>query len=100
MLTIKQLPWSTSNDDLVELFTTIGKVEQAEIQYEPSGRSRGSGVVRFDSAETAETAIAKFQGYQYGGRPLNLSFVKYLNAGGPDGMDTDPHGGLTQDQMM
>ncbi|KLU84569.1 RNP domain-containing protein [Magnaporthiopsis poae ATCC 64411] len=98
---VRNLPWSTSNDDLVELFTTIGRVEQAEIQYEPSGRSRGSGVVRFDSAETAETAIAKFQGYQYGGRPLNLSFVKYLNnAPGLDSMDTDPHGGLTQDQIM
>jgi RNA recognition motif-containing protein len=95
-----QLPWSTSNDDLVELFTTIGKVEQAEIQYEPSGRSRGSGVVRFESADTAETAIAKFQGYQYGGRPLNLSYVKYLNQRAGDSMETDPHDGLTQDQIM
>ena len=55
--------------------------------------------MRFDSAETAETAITKFQGYQYGGRPLGLSFVRYLNAGG-DSMDTDLHGGLTQDQIM
>jgi RNA recognition motif-containing protein len=86
----------------VELFTTIGKVEQAEIQYEPGGRSRGTGVVRFDSPETAETAITKFQGYQYGGRPLGLSFVKYLSgaSGNGDAMDTDPHAGLTQDQIM
>jgi RNA recognition motif-containing protein len=97
---VRNLPWSTSNDDLVELFSTIGKVEQAEIQYEPSGRSRGSGVVRFDSADTAETSIAKFQGYQYGGRPLGLSYVKYVTPGGGDSMDTDPHGGLTQDQIM
>ena len=95
-----QLPWSTSNEDLIELFSTIGKVEQAEIQYEPSGRSRGTGVVRFDNADTAETAITKFQGYQYGGRPLGLSFVKYMTLGGGDMMDTDPHGGLTQDQIM
>lgn len=97
---VRNLPWSTSNDDLVDLFTTIGKVEQAEIQYEPSGRSRGTGVVRFDTADTAETAITKFQGYQYGGRPLNLSFVKYLNQPGGESMDTDTHGGLTQDQIM
>lgn len=98
---VRNLPWSTSNEDLVELFTTIGKVEQAEIQYENSGRSRGTGVVRFDSVNTAETAIAKFQGYQYGGRPLGLSFVKYLTPGsGGDIMDTDTHGGLTQDQIM
>ncbi|KAK3375986.1 hypothetical protein B0T24DRAFT_212138 [Lasiosphaeria ovina] len=97
---VRNLPWSTSNDDLVELFSTIGKVEQAEIQYEPSGRSRGTGVVRFDSVETAETAITKFQGYQYGGRPLGLSFVKYTTPGTGDSMDTDPLVGLTQDQIM
>ncbi|OAA73783.1 Nucleotide-binding, alpha-beta plait [Cordyceps fumosorosea ARSEF 2679] len=97
---VRNLPWSTSNDDLIELFTTIGKVEQAEIQYEPSGRSRGSGVVKFDTAETAETAISKFQGYQYGGRPLNLSFVKYVNQPSGEPMEADPHAGLTQDQMM
>jgi hypothetical protein len=57
LLTSNKLPWSTCNDDLVDLFATIGKVERAEIQYEPNGRSRGTGVVEFDSAETAETAI-------------------------------------------
>ena len=75
-------------------------------------------MVEFDSAENAETAIctlpaklphdlhllitllAKFTGYQYGGRPLGLTFVKYLNAGG-DAMDAEQTGsGLTQDQIM
>ncbi len=41
----------------MELFTTIGKVERAEIQYEPNGRSKGTGVVQFDTLENAETAI-------------------------------------------
>ncbi|KAJ5172901.1 hypothetical protein N7492_005494 [Penicillium capsulatum] len=97
------LPWSTCNDDLVDLFSTIGKVEKAEIQYEPNGRSRGTGVVEFDNAETAETSIAKFTGYQYGGRPLGITFVKYLNAGGGpvDMMEgAEPTGGITQDQIM
>ncbi|RVX75294.1 hypothetical protein B0A52_00647 [Exophiala mesophila] len=98
---VKNLPWSTSNDDLIELFTTIGKVERAEIQYEPNGRSRGSGVVEFDSSENAETAISKFTGYMYGGRPLGLTYVKYTNANGQDAMDgQEATGGLTQDQMM
>ena len=113
------MPWSTSNEDLVELFTTIGKVERAEIQYEPNGRSRGTGVVEFDSADNAETAIcelhvfniseetllttliAKFTGYQYGGRPLGLSFVRYTNQGNGDAMEgQEATGGLTQDQIM
>ena len=101
-----QLPWSTSNEDLVELFTTIGVVKRAEIQYEPNGRSRGTGVVEFDQADSAETAIAKFTGYQYGGRPLGLSYVKYTNqpvgngTSGAEAMETDQTQGLTQDQIM
>ncbi|KAI4209725.1 MAG: hypothetical protein LQ351_007379 [Letrouitia transgressa] len=109
---VRNLPWSTSNEDLVELFTTIGKVERAEIQYEPNGRSRGTGVVQFDGVENADTAIddlvnstdipkAKFTGYQYGGRPLGLTYVKYTNAAGGDAMeDTEATGGITQDQIM
>ncbi|QRC95039.1 hypothetical protein JI435_027700 [Parastagonospora nodorum SN15] len=98
---VRNLPWSTSNEDLVELFTTIGKVERAEIQYEPNGRSRGTGVVEFEKQEDAETAIAKFTGYQYGGRPLGLQFVKYTNQSNGDAMEGTEHtGGLTQDQIM
>lgn len=76
-------------------------------------------MVEFDSDDTAETAIgkllwptwrcwrrshliAKFTGYQYGGRPLGITFVKYLNAeGGPeDMMESAEPTGITQDQIM
>lgn len=60
-----QLPWSTSNEDLVELFTTIGKVERAEIQYEQNGRSRGTGVVEFTSVDDAGTSISKHKPSDY-----------------------------------
>lgn len=83
---------------MIELFQTIGKVDKAEIQYEPNGRSRGTGVVQFDTAENAETAISKFTGYQYGGRPLGLSYVKYLGVGNDVPMETEPQ--ITQDQIM
>lgn len=64
-----QLPWSTSNEDLVELFETTGNVLLAEILFEGS-RSKGQGVVQFSEMHEAETAGAKFTGYVYGGRPL------------------------------
>ena len=80
-------------------------------------------MVEFDTPDTAETAIgklspitisnpadhsfsppaAKFTGYQYGGRPLGITFVKYLNAGAGSGdvmEDAQPTGGITQDQIM
>jgi RNA recognition motif-containing protein len=58
-----QLPWSTSNEDLVELFETTGEVVAAEVLLEPNGRSRGVGVCEFVAVEQATSAIAKFTGY-------------------------------------
>jgi RNA recognition motif-containing protein len=63
------LPWSTSNEDLVELFETTGTVLFAEILFE-GARSKGQGVVQFSEMQEAETAGSKFTGYVYGGRPL------------------------------
>ena len=94
---IPQLPWSTSNEDLVELFQTIGAVDRAEIQYEPNGRSRGSGVVQFTNTSDAQTSIEKFQGYNYGGRPLGLDFAKYPDGGAMEGQESS---GDLQAQMM
>ncbi|KAG8849121.1 hypothetical protein FRB96_000907 [Tulasnella sp. 330] len=70
---VRNLPWSTANEDLVELFETTGTVEVAEILFEGT-RSKGAGVVQFMQVEEAETAIAKFQAYVYGGRPLDVRF--------------------------
>ncbi|PCH35003.1 RNA-binding domain-containing protein [Wolfiporia cocos MD-104 SS10] len=70
---VRNLPWSTANEDLVELFETTGQVELAEILFEGT-RSKGCGVVQFSQVAEAETAIAKFQQYMYGGRPLDVRF--------------------------
>ncbi|KIJ95074.1 hypothetical protein K443DRAFT_134539 [Laccaria amethystina LaAM-08-1] len=70
---VRNLPWSTANEDLVELFETTGQVELAEILFDGT-RSKGCGVVQFAQVPEAETAIAKFQHYMYGGRPLDVRF--------------------------
>lgn len=56
--TMSKLPWSTANEDLVELFETTGSVEIAEILFDGS-RSKGSGVVQFSQTTEAETAIGE-----------------------------------------
>lgn len=68
-----QLPWSTSNEDLVELFETVGVVVLAEILFEGT-RSKGEGIVQFAQTEEARTASEKFTGYLYGGRNLGVVF--------------------------
>lgn len=53
--------------------------------------------------QNADLFLAKFTNYMYGGRPLGLSYVKYVNANGNggDAMEgTEITGGLTQDQIM
>jgi hypothetical protein len=57
---------------------------------------QASGYSRIPTFNTA-----KFTGYQYGGRPLGLTFVKYTNAGSGDAMEgTEATGGLTQEEIM
>jgi hypothetical protein len=46
------------------------------------------------------TIAAKFTGYQYGGRPLGLTFAKYVVPGGDAMEGAEPTIGLTQDQIM
>ncbi|PAV15283.1 RNA-binding domain-containing [Pyrrhoderma noxium] len=70
---VRNLPYSTANEDLVELFETTGTVELAEILFDGT-RSKGSGIVQFSQVSEAETAIAKFQLYMYGGRPLDVRY--------------------------
>lgn len=119
---MRQLPWSTSNEDLVELFQTTGTVEHAEVLFE-HGRSKGAGVVQFASIEDATTAVTRFNGYalllparhggfeapplilscpgfprshryMYGGRPLALDYNQrpYIFAQPVDGAPTGPAG--------
>lgn len=93
---VRNLPWSTANEDLVELFETTGQVEVAEILFDGT-RSKGCGVVQFAQVTEAETAIAKFQQYMYGGRPLDVRFndrwhtftPSAARGGQANGMQTD-----------
>jgi hypothetical protein len=53
------------------------------------------------SQSLANTHSAKFSGYQYGGRPLGLAYVKYSNLNNGDVMEGTEHtGGLTQELIM
>lgn len=53
---VRNLPYSTANEDLVELFETTGTVELAEILCD-GARPKGAGVVQFANVQEAETAI-------------------------------------------
>ncbi|KAF9433168.1 hypothetical protein BGZ76_009807 [Entomortierella beljakovae] len=70
---IRNLPLTTTEQDLRDLFRTCGHIRLAEIILS-NGRPKGSGIVRFEMFEAADKAVAKFNGYIYGGRPLEIVY--------------------------
>jgi RNA recognition motif-containing protein len=73
---VENLPFVTQNDDLYELFDTVGRTTKAEIQYGADGRPSGNAVVQFEIADFAESAILQLDKYNYGGRDLHISYAR------------------------
>ncbi len=73
-LYVGNLAFSTSSQDLQELFTQAGTVESANIvEDRETGRSRGFGFVEMSSPEEGATAIAQFNGKEVNGRSLTVN---------------------------
>jgi RNA recognition motif-containing protein len=70
---VGNLPWSATEQDLRDYFTTYGTVESAVIITDrETGRSRGFGFVEMDDAE-ASKAISECNGKDMGGRSLRVN---------------------------
>ncbi len=86
-LYVGNLSFNTTNQDLNELFGTIGTVESANvIEDRETGRSRGFGFVEMSSKEDGENAIAQLNGKEVDGRELKVNEAKpQENRGGGGG---------------
>ncbi|CAG8434874.1 12894_t:CDS:10 [Ambispora gerdemannii] len=73
---VRNLPFTTTNLDLRDLFKHCGNVMRAEI-LEQGGRPKGAGIVQFDSYDSARLAVEKFNGYSYGGRLIDVYFDRF-----------------------
>ena len=72
-LYVGNLPWSTTEEDLRELFEPIGELHSvALITDRDTGRSRGFGFVELDKTD-ANKAISQLNGQDFGGRPLRVN---------------------------
>lgn len=68
---VGNLPFSATNDSLMETFTRFGSVDSAKIVMDrDTGRSKGFGFVEMSSANEAAAAIEKLNGSDMGGRSL------------------------------
>ena len=74
-LYVGNLPFTTTNDDLKDLFSQHGEVTSANVITDrDTGRSRGFGFVEMSSG--AEAAIEELHGFELNGRPLTVNEAK------------------------
>jgi RNA recognition motif-containing protein len=74
-LYVGNLPFTTTQDDLQQLFGQYGTVTKVQvISDRETGRSRGFGFVEMSSG--ADEAIAAMNGAEYGGRRLTVNEAK------------------------
>jgi len=72
---VGNLPFTTTSDELREMFTEYGNVTRAQVASDrETGRSRGFGFV--EMAEGADEAIAALNGAQFNGRALTVNEAK------------------------
>ncbi|XP_016394273.1 heterogeneous nuclear ribonucleoprotein M-like isoform X4 [Sinocyclocheilus rhinocerous] len=68
---VRNLPFDFTWKMLKDTFNSCGIVQYADIKME-NGKSKGCGVVRFDSPETAERACRTMNGYRLSGREIDV----------------------------
>ncbi|MEK7136496.1 MAG: RNA-binding protein [Patescibacteria group bacterium] len=68
------LPYSTTDNELKEIFSQAGVVSDASIIMDRmTGRSKGFGFVEFESDADADKAIDMWNGKDFGGRNLTVN---------------------------
>ena len=73
-LYVGNLPFSTTEDSLTQLFSQAGKVDSATIITDrDTGRSKGFGFVEMSSEQEAADAITKFNGSDFEGRSITVN---------------------------
>ena len=74
---VGNLPFSTSNDDLNNLFAEFGEVTSAKVIRDKfTDRSRGFGFVEMENDEEADKAIAELNSKEIDGRALKIDEAK------------------------
>jgi RNA recognition motif-containing protein len=76
-LYVGSLPYSTTEEDLRELFTPFGQVVTARIIADKfTGQSKGFGFVEMETTESAQKAIDEMNGAELGGRTLIVNLAR------------------------
>src|SRR5246127_4271255 len=73
-LYVVNLPYTTGEAELQELFSRAGNVESVRVMRDAAtGRARGFAFVEMATDEEAQKAATEFNQYQMGGRALTVN---------------------------
>lgn len=93
-LYIGGIPYRTTEDELRTAFEEAGTVTSASIISDRmTGRSRGFGFVEMASEAEAQAAIDRWDGKEYDGRTLSVSFARPQGDRPPRDNNRDGGGG-------
>lgn len=82
-LYVGNIPYTTGEAELQELFSQAGSVESVRVMRDAAtGRARGFAFVEMATDEEAQKAASQFNGYQMGGRALTVNEARPKPAGG------------------
>ena len=82
-LYVGNLPYSTGETELQDLFSKAGKVESVRVMRDAAtGRARGFAFVEMATDDEAQRAASEFNQYQFGGRALTVNEARPKPAGG------------------
>ena len=96
-LFVGNLPFTTGETELQDLFTQVGAIESVRVMRDnATGRARGFAFVEMQTEEDAQAAIQKLNGADLGGRALVVNEARpkpeFAGAGG-GGRDRGDRGG-------
>jgi RNA recognition motif-containing protein len=82
-LYVGNLPYTTGESELQELFSKAGSVESVRVMRDAAtGRARGFAFVEMATDEEAQKAASEFNQYQMGGRALTVNEARPKPEGG------------------
>jgi RNA recognition motif-containing protein len=94
-LYVGNLPYSTTNEELLQAFSQAGQVVEAVVMMDKmTGRSRGFGFVTMASQEDANRAVEMLNGKDFGGRAIVVNEARPMTERPPRAPRGDMGGGF------